>query len=300
MFNRVGIIAKTKVENIGKIVLKLHKYLSKLGIKVVLGNEIATAVNKPGTKREDIPQKVDLVIVLGGDGTFISAARAISESESDIPILGVNLGRMGFLTEVPLQGMNEALSNVFEKGHFIIEKRMMIDVTLTRPNNKTIKKTVFNDAVINKGALARIISVKTSLISGTKMVYIATYHADGLIVSTPSGSTAYNLAAGGPIVFPTLDSFILTPICPHTLSNRPIVIPHNSKLMIEFNEKIEDVFLTLDGQMGFSLKQKDKILLEKSSKSLKLIAFKEKNYFEILRTKLGWEERKVRYITDDK
>lgn len=296
MFKSVGIIAKAKVENLGKIVLELIKYLNDRKIDALLGDEIAKTIGKEsGIKRSEIAKYVDLIIVLGGDGTFISAARSVSECDNDVPILGINLGRMGFLTEVPLSSMYSILDNIFIDNNYKIENRMMIDAKLYLGNN-VYKKSFFNDAAINNGALARIIGIKTHIIMNNVKNFLAVFHADGLIVSTPSGSTAYSLSAGGPIVYPTLDCFIITPICPHTLSNRPLVIPKNAQLIIELEEDVSNIMLTLDGQIGFRMDRKDKIILKKSNKNMRIITSKDKNYFDILRTKLGWEERKIRKV----
>ncbi len=296
MFKTVGIIAKAKVKNIDKIIRELLEYLEGNNVDVILGCEAAKSLGLTGVNREKLATHVDMIIVLGGDGTFISAARSVNESKKDIPILGVNLGRMGFLTEVPLSEMYDALDKVFVKNEFLIEERMMLDVEIYNNSYLISKKTVFNDAVISKGALARIVPINVKVSFGGKEMDVATYHADGLIVSTPSGSTAYNLAAGGPIVYPTMDCIVLTPICPHTLSNRPIVLPDNAKLTVRMDEDIEDVMATLDGQIGYKVTMQHRIVISKSTRKIKLITQRNKNYFDVLRAKLNWEERKIRSV----
>ncbi len=296
LFKTVGIIAKAKVKNIDKIVEELIEYFDKMGVKTVLGHEAAESLGKSGVDREHLAAHVDLIVVLGGDGTFISAARSVNESKKDTPILGVNLGRMGFLTEVPLSKMFEALDKVFVEHDFLLEERMMLDVEIYNDSSLFSKKTVFNDAVVSKGALARIVPINVKVSFTDEELEVATYYADGLIVSTPSGSTAYNLAAGGPIVYPTMDCVILTPICPHTLSNRPLVLPDNAQLTIRVVENIKDVMATLDGQIGYEITPEQRIVIRKSTRKIKLITHKEKNYFDVLRTKLNWEERKVRSV----
>ncbi len=298
MFRRVGIIAKSKVKNLDKVIKPLVEYLKNHGVETVLGCESARAIGFDGcVEREQLPLFVDLIIVLGGDGTFIAATRVISKSRRNVPVLGVNLGNLGFLTEVPLSHMYEVLENVIVKNTYEIEQRMMIDVKVFKDGELKCEETVFNDAVINKGTLARIIRIRAmARMGGGPERLVAIYHADGLIVATPSGSTAYNLAAGGPIVYPTLDSFICTPICPHTLSNRPLVMPDNVELRLQLEGEPKDVMLTLDGQIGYPLSEEDLVVLSKSSRYIKLITSKNKNYFDILREKLGWEERKVRNI----
>ncbi len=297
MFKRVGVISKTNVENIDKVIRQLIDYLDNQNVKVVLGCKAAESIgSKNCIKRAELALYVDLIIVLGGDGTFISATRSINKSKRDIPICGVNLGTMGFLTEVPLNDMYRVLDNIFVFKKYIIEERMMIDVGLYEGDNLICNETVFNDAVVNKGALARIIPIKTVAKINDKEHVVAIYHSDGLIISTPSGSTAYNLAAGGPIIYPTMDSFVCTPICPHTLSNRPLVIPDNIELILKLEGESEDVMLTLDGQIGYRIDESNTIHITKSKRRIKILTLENKNYFDILRTKLGWEERKIRNI----
>ncbi len=297
MIKRVGIIAKAKVKNMDKVLNPLIEYLDNLGLEVVLGCEAASAIkSRECIKRGKLTMYVDLVLVLGGDGTFIAATRSINKSERDIPLIGINLGNMGFLTEVPLNNMYDVLDKVFVKKDYAVEERMMIDVKVIRNNNILHKETVFNDAVINKGTLARIIKIKTVAKTADRDYLVAIYHADGLIIATPSGSTAYNMAAGGPIVYPTLDSFICTPICPHTLSNRPLVVPDSIDIELTLEGESEDVMLTLDGQIGYKIDKESKICLSKSKRRIKILTSKDKNYFDVLRSKLGWEERKIRNI----
>ncbi len=296
MFETVGIVAKAKVKNIDKIVVELLEYLKRNNVRAVLGHEAADSLGVKGVDREELAAHVDMIIVLGGDGTFISAARSINESKKDIPILGVNLGRMGFLTEVPLSSMYNVLDKIFIQGNYYLEERMMLDVEVYNNSEVLSKKTVFNDAVVSKGALARIVPINVMVSLGGRILDVATYHADGLIVSTPSGSTAYNLASGGPIVYPTMDCIILTPICPHTLSNRPIVLPDDATLSVRIVEDVEDVMATLDGQIGYKITTEQKIIISKSTRKIKLITQKDKNYFDVLRMKLNWEERKIRSV----
>ena len=297
MLKRVGIISKTNVENIDKVIRQLIEYLKGKSVDIVLGCEAAESINsKDCIERSELALHVDLIIVLGGDGTFIAATRSINKSKRDIPICGVNLGTMGFLTEVPLNDMYKVLDSIFVNKKYTIEERMMIDIGLYKANKLICKETVFNDAVINKGALARIIPIKTIAKIDKKDHVVAIYHADGLIISTPSGSTAYNLAAGGPIIYPTMDSFVCTPICPHTLSNRPLVVPDNIELILKLDGKTDDVMLTLDGQIGYKIDETHTVHITKSKRRIKILTLQNKNYFDVLRTKLGWEERKIRNI----
>jgi NAD+ kinase len=291
---KIGVTSKPSVENIGKLIRKLKQYFLERKKILFLEEETARSIGEKGLNKKEFIKHIDLLIVLGGDGTMLSAVRTINESDKNIPILGVNLGKIGFLTEVPLNMLFQTLNNI-EDNKFNIESRMMID-TYVYHNKREIKKfTVLNDAVINKTALARLISVRASAKDkdGSKK-FLTTFHADGLIISTPTGSTAYSLAAGGPIIYPLLDSFIITPICPHTLSNRSLVLPDYFSIYLELSEYNPDTILTLDGQIGFDLEEGDYVLIKKSSKQIKFITHPQKNYFNVLQTKLGWEERKTR------
>jgi len=296
MYTKIGVIAKPNVENIDKLLQKLKQYFCKKGKAVFLEEKVTESIGGKGFKREELINYIDLLIVLGGDGTMLSAVRTINESGRDIPILGVNLGRIGFLTEVPLNMLFQTLDNI-ENNQFGIESRMMIDVYIYRDERQIGKFSVLNDAVINKTTIARLIAVRTyAKEKEAPKRFLTTFHADGLIISTPTGSTAYSLAAGGPIVYPLLDSFVITPICPHTLSNRSLVLPDCFSIYLELEEYSPDTMLTLDGQFGFDLEEKDCVLLKKSEKRIRFITHPKKDYFNVLRTKLGWEERKTRKI----
>ncbi|MBX7173933.1 MAG: NAD(+)/NADH kinase [Pyrinomonadaceae bacterium] len=231
-------------------------------------------------KQKDF-ENVDLAVVLGGDGTMISAARLLQNL--DVPVLGINYGSLGYITEFRIEELYDALEMVLA-GNFETDQRLTLDVTHLRNGKVQSKNRVLNDVVINKAALARIISIET-LLDG---LYVNEFRADGLIVSTPTGSTAYNLSAGGPIVFPTMNSVVITPICPFTLSNRPIVVPDSAEIELKLKTDNEDVALTLDGQIGFELTTQDVIKVAKSKTTLNLIKPHNRNYFEVLRNKLKW------------
>lgn len=280
----IGIICKPGIPEPVEILKRLTPWLNQKGYKTFIDSDVATALNCEGYERIQIPELSDIIIVLGGDGTMLSVCRIIGAKE--VPVLGVNIGGLGFLTEVQKEDIYSVLEKVL-KGECPIEERIMLEAHVYR-NNKSIEDyVVVNDVVINKGALARIIDLET-YINGD---YVTTFKADGLIVATPTGSTAYALSAGGPILFPTLKSIILAPICPHMLTNRPIVLPDDVLIEMVLRSPAENVFLTIDGQVGFSLNLNDIIKVKKSHLKTKLLIPCEKNYFHVLRKKLKWGER---------
>jgi NAD+ kinase len=231
-----------------------------------------------------LPIDVEFIVVMGGDGTILSVARHFGGM--GVPIFGVNLGGLGFLTEISLDELYPCMSEHMLTGKFEVEERLMLSATLSRHGQIIWRETVLNDAVINKGALARIAEM-TTWIDGE---YLTVYRADGLIVTTPTGSTAYNLSAGGPIVYPTLHNLILLPICSHTLSNRPIILPDTVTVAVTLDEKVQDVYLTLDGQVGKAMEPGDRVEICRAPYPLKLVKSPYRSHFEILRTKLGWGE----------
>ncbi len=281
---KIGIICKTGRLEPLELLKDFLPWLKDKGVEVFVDIEVAQLMNVKGYSRSQIPDLSDMVIVLGGDGTLLSVARLVCEKE--IPILGVNLGGLGFITEVQVAGIYEAMERIFS-GKCVVEDRLMLSAFVQRHGEKIGEYTVLNDVVINKGALARIIEMETYV----DKAYVTTFRADGLIVSTPTGSTAYCLAAGGPILYPTTDCISLTPICPHTLTNRPIVLPEGALIEITLKSAAEDVFLTLDGQVGFSLRRNDVVTVAKSPFRTRLIIPHERDFFQVLRSKLGWGER---------
>jgi NAD+ kinase len=240
--------------------------------------------NEPEPQVPPLPPGVEFIVVMGGDGTILSVARHYGQH--DLPVLAVNLGGLGFITEISLDELYPCLQDYVLPGKFEVEKRMMLTATLFRGGAACLEEQVLNDAVINKGALARIAEL-TAWIDGE---YLTTYRADGLIVATPTGSTAYNLSAGGPIVYPTLRHIILLPICSHTLSNRPIILPDAVTVAISLDERAQDVYLTLDGQVGQTLEPGDRVEIRRATCQLKLVKSPHRSHFEVLRTKLGWGE----------
>ena len=241
--------------------------------------------NPNGLTDTEIRNQAELVVVLGGDGTLISVARLFSGK--NVPILGVNLGSLGFLTEITVEELYPRLERCLE-GDPRVSDRMMLEVTLHREGKAIEKGYVLNDMVINKGALARIVDLDTKV----NRHFLTTYKADGLIVSTPTGSTGYSMAAGGPIIHPLMSCIVITPICPHTLSNRPIVVTDESIISITVTSSFEEnVYLTLDGQVGFELREGDSVEVRRALKTTALVMSRSRDYFEILRTKLKWGER---------
>ncbi|MCP2606675.1 NAD(+)/NADH kinase, partial [Candidatus Aminicenantes bacterium AC-708-I09] len=253
-------------------------WLKERKIECILEKPAAEKIGeKSFTSREEIAKKVDLIIVLGGDGTFLSISHLAAKE--NVPVLGVNLGSLGFLTEVPVDELYQTLENYFNGKREIISFRKMLKAKVGEEIYYGL-----NDIVINKGALARIIQLGLA-VNGN---YLGILRADGLIISTPTGSTAYSLAAGGPILSPGIPAIILTPICPHTLSFRPMVLPIEFKIKIKLLTKGEEVYLTVDGQRGRPLNAGDCVEVEEAEFSLTLISSPRRNYFQLLREKLGW------------
>ncbi len=288
---RIGIIAKQNKPEAVTITSRLIEWLGSKGIEVFTEEGVEAVIrrtqNRPflsGMKKEEIPSHAEMIIVLGGDGTLLSVARLIGDH--DVPILGVNLGGLGFLTEITLDELYRVLERVIE-GDFVTDERVILKAGVVRRGERLAEFVVLNDAVINKGALARIIDIETT-INGE---YLTTFKSDGLILSTPTGSTAYNLSAGGPIVYPSLHCIIITPICPHTLTNRPIMVPDDVEVRAILKSKQQEVLLTLDGQQGFILEYGDVVEVKKAEGKILLIKSPYRHYFEVLREKLKWGER---------
>ena len=281
---KIGIISKAGRTEPAEILKDFLPWLNNRGLEVFLDTETASLLKMKGSPRSEMPSLVDMIVVLGGDGTMLNVARLVCER--GVPILGVNLGGLGFITEVQKEEICDAMDKTLS-GEYSIEDRMMLTAHIHRHGEKIAEYTVLNDVVINKGALARVIDLETYI----NKAYVTIFKADGLIVSTPTGSTAYSLSAGGPVLYPTLDCIILTPICPHTLTNRPTVLPDDALIEIMLKSVSEDVFLTLDGQVGFSLRKDDVVEIKRSPFKTRLIIPFERAYFQILRTKLKWGER---------
>jgi NAD+ kinase len=278
----VGIVANTEKENTREYAKLLKTWLEDKGVEVFVEAEIAAKADIcDGLAWDDLARKVELIAVLGGDGTMLRTARCTAGH--DVSIVGINMGSFGYLTEVNFHEMYSALELILQ-GNFVTERRMMLDVITTRNKIPISTGTVLNDVVINRGNLSRIVEMETSI----NDKYLTTYKADGLIISTPTGSTAYSLSAGGPIVYPEKDLIIINPICPHTLTNRPIIIPEDSDLQITLWSKGKGATVTLDGQESCSIKPGDVMNIKKSKHVTKLVLSPHRSYWEILRSKLGW------------
>jgi NAD+ kinase len=240
-------------------------------------------INEPEPNFVPLPAETEVIIVFGGDGTLLSAARHYGQQGT--PILGVNVGGLGFITAINLEKLYPILEKVLQYD-FQVEERMQLTGKVIRQGETFCEQSVLNDVVINKGALARIVELRTYIDNE----YLTTYRADGLIVSTPTGSTAYSLGAGGPIVFPTLHSITLLPICPFMLTNRPLILPDDCTISAVLDDHSRDVYITFDGQVGFALQPRDIVEIKKGPGAIRLIKSPYKSYFEILRTKLRWGE----------
>lgn len=283
---KAAIVVKPHVRNSHSIVSTLVQWLHRRKVVTFVEVRFINSVDDPSRTfpPRNPPRDVDLVIVIGGDGTFLSVVRSMGARQ--VPILGVNAGSLGFLTDTALPDLYKALETVFA-GQYTIESRMMLDVELERNGNVVSKQTVLNDVVITKGAIARMIEVGVEL----NEQLVATIRADGVIVSTPTGSTAYSLAAGGPILYPGIGSMILTPICPHTLTYRPVVFSDNSTVDLTLRSSSGEVYATFDGQVSVPMLQEDTLRARKSRSRLKLVSLPGHNYFQVLRHKLRWAER---------
>jgi NAD+ kinase len=283
--DKVGIISKPGVEQAYTLVPKLIEYLRQRGISVRYDMQTATyAGRSDGFPREFVPDGSQLILVLGGDGTLLSAARAIAGRQT--PLLAVNLGGLGFLTAITVDNLFPELERAFRGEHRIAHRRML-HCELWREDRLVAEYEALNDVVVNKAALARMIDLDTHV----DKHYVCTFKADGLIVATPTGSTAYSLSAGGPIVFPTVAALCITPICPHMLTNRPVIVPDESEIQVVSRADNESAYLTVDGQVGEPLMRDDVVLCKRSDRSIYLVRPPKMMFFDVLREKLSWGER---------
>jgi NAD+ kinase len=283
MIRTVGLVAKYQEPKAAQAVRWLIPWLKKRGKKVCVENGLAGAGAQSCSKKE-MAAKADLIISLGGDGTLLNIAPLVERAE--VPILGVNMGGLGFITEVAVNELEAILTKTLE-GDYQVEKRMTLEIRVIGKKRRIHRFRVLNDAVITKGARSRIIDLETYVGAD----YLCTYRADGLIISTPTGSTAYSLAAAGPILEPTLGAIVLAPICPHTLTNRPIVVPSDDTIRVALRSFGDTVILSPDGQQGVRLNNGDKVEARDYGLPVSLIKLPSRSYYEILREKLKWGER---------
>ena len=279
----IGIISKPKKAEIRQVATPLISWLEKRNVKVLIDQETSSMldISDQGISRNELPSQVDMILVLGGDGTLLAAARVIDKKK--VPILAINLGALGFLTGTALDEMYVVLEEALA-GKVKRDCRTQVQADVIRSGETISQFRALNDVVLNKAAIARILDFDISIDGG----YVASYRADGLILSTPTGSTGYSLAAGGPVVVPAVDALLITPICAHTLSNRPLVVPDSVKIEATIKTPRESVFLTVDGQVGIALRTDDTVRVYKSEHSVDLMVPPSQTYFDVLRQKLKW------------
>ncbi len=283
---RIGIVSKPKKLEIGAIVPPLLKWLRQRDIEVCIDKETGAIINTSERclTRNEMPGKVDLLIVLGGDGTLLATARALNRKP--VPILAVNLGGLGFLTVITQEELYPTLECVL-KGEHQSEQRVQLEGSLIRADEVISTFLALNDVVLNKGAISRMLDFELH-VNGQ---FVSSYKSDGLIVCTPTGSTAYSLAAGGPITMPSVEAFIVTPICAHTLTHRPLVLPDTASIEIAVTTQREAAYLTVDGQVGLAAHSDDRVHLKKADSHVEIVQSPNKDYFRILQQKLKWGER---------
>ena len=283
---KVGITSKPKKAEVREVVPSLIHWFRDRQVEVFVDKETAATLDgrEKSLTRNEMPGQVDLIVVLGGDGTLLATARALNRKP--VPLLAVNLGGLGFLTVITREELFATLELVLA-GNLSTERRVQIEAEIVRADEVIASYLALNDAVLNKGAIARVLDFDVWIDNK----FVSTYKSDGLIVSTPTGSTAYSLAAGGPVIIPSVAAFIVTPICAHTLTNRPIVLPDSAIIEVAVKSQRESVYLTVDGQVGIALRSDDTVRIKRAASHVELIQSPHKTYFEILRQKLKWGER---------
>ena len=290
--SRVGLVAKHRLDPAAGVLAEVAGWLEGQGVRAVFETETAVLAGlppgRPTTTRDQLPKACDIIVVMGGDGTLIGMAGRIAHAGVDVPIIGVNFGSLGFLTEITLQELYPTLEAVLA-GTASIDVRMMLHAQTLRGGQVSAERLVLNDVVITRAAMSRIVELSVA-VDGQRVMQV---RADGLITATPTGSTAYNLAAGGPIAHPAVDAILLTPIAPHMLTNRPLVIPGTSTIdvMSRLHGSPDDVFVTFDGQSGHPLEADDVVRIRRAARPLRLVRASTRTYFDVLRQKLKWGER---------
>ena len=287
----VGIVARAQLPDAATVVANITQWLSARGVATVIETETAQAAGRDDAQtysRTDIPEHVDLLLVLGGDGTLLGVAGAVASANRDIPVLAVNFGSLGFLTEITFPELYRSLESVLD-GKAGVDERGMLHSQVRRDDAVVADKLVLNDVVIGRAALSNIIELAVTV--GEQ--FVTSFRADGLIVATPTGSTAHSLAAGGPIVHPLVDAMILTPIAPHTLTNRPVVIPSTTAVHVRptLVESHHAAYVSFDGQSGLKLTPGDVITIQRAARPLKVVRAESRNYFAVLREKLKWGQQ---------
>jgi NAD+ kinase len=292
MVKRVGIVAKIRLESVAPHLVEVAAWLEARGIEPVFEADTAQlapfAAGRRIASRDELPHLVDLLLVLGGDGTLLTMADRVSQAGLDLPILGVNFGHLGFLTEINFPELYPLLESAIA-GRAAIERRLIVRARVLRSECVIAEHMALNDVVITRGALSRIIELSVT-VGGD---FVAHFNADGLIIASPTGSTAYNLSAGGPILHPAVDALVITPIAPHTLSNRPVVIPASAPVLVtpRAHDPDHEVILTIDGQIGLALEPGDAVEAVRNATPVRLIKSPTHSYFDVLRQKLKWAER---------
>ncbi|WP_155312718.1 NAD(+)/NADH kinase [Desulfosarcina ovata] len=285
MKKQIGLVVKNETKAIEQAD-RFEQWLTHKGLSIVRRQSSMPAIKRTKGLRERSPASLFCVFVLGGDGTFLSAVRWIGDQQ--IPIIGVKFGEVGFLAETTEDRLREAADAILE-NRFTVRQQMRLNVQICRQEMEIARECAFNDVVINKGALARLARIRTH-VDGQ---FLTDYRADGLIIATPTGSTAYSLAAGGPIIYPSVPGILITPICPFTLTNRPLIVPDSVTITIQLTEDASDIMLTCDGQVGIKIDERDTIIISKSLSPVQMITLPEQNYFDVLKAKLKWSGSRV-------
>ncbi|HZS47556.1 MAG TPA: NAD(+)/NADH kinase [Blastocatellia bacterium] len=279
---RIGVVVRPNLPEALPVIQQMTDWLQERRIEVLIDGELAPLLRRVTSVDESkLVDQIDLLVVLGGDGTMLGAARMVGARK--IPVLGINFGRLGYLTDFTLEELFPALDYVLS-GHFVTEPRTMLSVCALRDGQVVSDDQVLNDVVVTKGTVVRMIEIDCWIDSH----FVNLFRADGLIIATPTGSTAYNLSAGGPIIYPVMGALVLTPICPHTLSNRPLLLPDTAVVELCLHSHSDEATVTLDGQKRIPLQSDDRILITKSDGIFHLVRPLSRNYFQVLRSKLKW------------
>lgn len=279
MIKGIGVIPNWQKKNAPVVIEKIRSFLEKAGVKVVVMGDRQEKLDGLASRFDSRANEIDMIIVIGGDGTILSVARELVHWE--LPILGINVGHKGFLAEIEVQHLSQYLKCILEND-YSITRRLMLHARVYRQRRRVAEFLALNDAVVSKGPFSRIIRLDTFI----NEEFLESYSGDGLIISTPTGSTGYSLSAGGPIVYPTLDVLLITPICPHSLYNRTVIVNAGETVRLNVSTQHTDIVLTLDGQKGFSLQDKDLVIVGRASFQVKLVTFKDRSFYKLLHQKL--------------